>query len=223
MDKINCVKINDFEIKPVKQESKKHKWKGQHIFPKREFFNIALLSKTGSGKTTVIYNLIKEYLDRHTIVLVFSSTAAIDDTYKAIFDYLDKQGTTYLKKPHFKEKGTNLINDWLEEYSKLYDDEFEDDDSDETIPTPECSHIIGAPITSVQEQSQVNERKMNFIIILDDLSQDLRDYSIEKLLKKSRHYRTRVIISSQSLKDIKPNSHAQLYALCLFQDRKSVV
>lgn len=234
MEKINCVRINNFSIKPVITDTTERTWKGKDVFPKREFFNIALLSKTGSGKTTVIYNLIKKFRDRHTIVMVFASTIAIDKTYEEIFKYLDKKGNQYLKRPHFKVKSENLIDDWLKEYSKLYDDEFESDDEDEKDDNPEqtmpqsISHICGTPMPAynpeatpeeepeTQEEKEKKERKMNFIIVLDDLSQDLRDQSIETLLKKARHYRARVIISSQSLKDIRPNSHSQLYALCLF-------
>lgn len=82
-----------------------------------------------------------------------------------------------------------------------------------------CFWFNKKPTKKSKEKKKIEEerKKMNFIIILDDLTRDLRHNTIEAIVKKSRHYHARVILSSQSLKDLNPSAHTQIYALCLFK------
>jgi len=52
--------------------------------------------------------------------------------------------------------------------------------------------------------------------IFDDISSELRHKSISTLTKNSRHYRSKIIISSQSIVDLTPSVHAQVDATLLF-------
>ena len=220
--------INNFTIKPVKAPNKStENWHGKHIFPNRKFWNVALLSKTGSGKTTVIFNLIQKFIDKHTIFFLFSSTIKIDPTWQEIIKFIESKGNQYIAEPHFLHNGANYIDDFLHEYNKCYDDQYEPEVIPEVKQAPQPIYAPGFSFGSVpaikqqevkQSKAEKNkEKKMNFMIVLDDLSKDLRkSTTIEDLTKRCRHFHTRVIISSQSLNDINPSTHSQLYCLCLF-------
>lgn len=56
-----------------------------------------------------------------------------------------------------------------------------------------------------------------YILIFDDLSSELKTPSIIALLKKNRHYKLKVILSSQYLNDLKPESIKQMDYILLFK------
>ena len=60
-------------------------------------------------------------------------------------------------------------------------------------------------------------RSPEHIIILDDLSTELKNKSITALLKKNRHFKAKIIISSQYLNDLLPESRKQLDYFILFR------
>ncbi len=55
------------------------------------------------------------------------------------------------------------------------------------------------------------------IIILDDIADELNKTSVATLLKKNRHFKSKVIISSQWLNDIPPAALGQMSLVCLFR------
>lgn len=72
------IKINDFEIKPIINGLPKYKIKGDFIFDK-QYPSILILGKSGSGKTTILANLIPLIADKElTSIHIFSSTATRD-------------------------------------------------------------------------------------------------------------------------------------------------
>lgn len=208
-----AVKVNNLKIKPIVDTlNKKKKWRGSDIF-KREYFSIALLSKTASGKTTVIANLIEKFASKNTVVIVFSSTIGQDDTWKAILNRLDEREIGHISDTHFKQGGENQITEIL---NTIEEDDKEEPEEEEEKPElqPEYMRDNFTPEEEIERKKK--KIKFNYLWIFDDLSSDMRDKEVCRLVKKNRHYRSRVIISSQSLTDIKPECHAQLYALCLF-------
>jgi hypothetical protein len=55
-----------------------------------------------------------------------------------------------------------------------------------------------------------------YVIIFDNLSSDLKDPNVSHILKKNRHLKTKIIISSQYILDIAPISRRQIYVNMLF-------
>ena len=232
-------KINNFKIKPIVSNIISDKpWNGKDVFPGRQYFNLALLSHTGSGKTTVIYNLVKKFRDPHTVFMIFSSTYQLDPTYTEMIKWINSKKNELLVHDHFLQ-GTgsdkiNLIEQFMEEYKNMLDEDGNSEPEEkkgDLQPNPSTNlallkyfaskgiNLDKATETPKKTKADLRKKlqKLNFIIIIDDLSKDLRKgNTIETLLKKSRHYHARVFISSQTLSDIAPSSHAQLYALCLF-------
>ena len=56
-----------------------------------------------------------------------------------------------------------------------------------------------------------------YIIIFDDLSSELKSQSLLTLLKKNRHFKTKLIISSQWVHDLLPESRKQLDLFMIFK------
>ena len=56
-----------------------------------------------------------------------------------------------------------------------------------------------------------------YIIVLDDLSSELKSSSLLGLLKWNRHYKSKVIISSQWLHDLLPESRKQIDLFLIFK------
>ena len=55
------------------------------------------------------------------------------------------------------------------------------------------------------------------MIVLDDLSNELKSKSLLTLLKKNGHYRSKIIISSQWLHDLLPESRKQIALFMVFK------
>jgi hypothetical protein len=71
------------------------------------------------------------------------------------------------------------------------------------------------------EEEPIRKRKpkkisQRFIIVLDDLSSTLRNPSVDKLLKTNRHWKSKVIISSQNYQDLNVPARIQLDYCLLF-------
>ena len=56
-----------------------------------------------------------------------------------------------------------------------------------------------------------------YMIVLDDLSNELKSKSLLTLLKKNRHYKSKIIISSQWLHDLLPESRKQIDLFMIFK------
>jgi hypothetical protein len=80
-----------------------------------------------------------------------------------------------------------------------------------TVEQPKFDHKR----TSIQPKSKYQEPE--WIVIFDDMSHALKSPSIASLLKKNRHYKMKVVISSQYLHDLKPESFKQMDYLLLFK------
>src|SRR6185437_11733738 len=58
-----------------------------------------------------------------------------------------------------------------------------------------------------------------YIIIFDDLSSELKSRSLLSLLKFNRHFKSKLIISSQWLHDLLPESRKQIDLFLIFKKR----
>ncbi|EGG18912.1 hypothetical protein DFA_02651 [Cavenderia fasciculata] len=63
------------------------------------------------------------------------------------------------------------------------------------------ANVLEAFIQSLQVKPKENKVAPDYLIIFDDLSNELKDQSITKLMKIQRHFSTKIIISTQSWKD----------------------
>lgn len=67
---------------------------GKELFPE-PYANIFLCARKKSGKTTVLYNILKHCTDKRTKVICFASTVYKDKQWLRIADHLRKQGVEF--------------------------------------------------------------------------------------------------------------------------------
>ena len=83
--------INDIKIRPVVHLAlEPTEILGYDYFPAL-YSNIYICSKRRSGKTTLIYNILKHCTSNKTNVVIFCSTVHRDSTYKLILEMLAKK------------------------------------------------------------------------------------------------------------------------------------
>ena len=215
MSDLQLKKINDIAVKPIIQ-NKLHKDDvlGYDYFPTL-YSNIYICSKRKSGKTTLIYNILKHCTDKKTNVVFFCSTIHRDATYKKILEMLEKKGVNTIVYDHFIDGKENVLTTMLNEMNN-------DLEAKETTKKPKGNELVGWGYfdkEEVEEKKEIKEKKpkklgCEYIFIFDDLGSDLRNASITQLCKVSRHYKAKLIFSSQYLHDMS-NSAIKNLDVCL--------
>jgi len=202
------------------------------------YSTIYLVARKNTGKTTVINALLEECAGPSTTVIVFCSTLYNDPSWQAIKQGLKSRGIkfkgyTSLTSPD----GENRLKKWMVE--QVPDGLESDDDSDndesaadsadatEPVPAPRTSNVhllleSKAPAPGAETKKVPRKRKSKFqepnaIIVFDDLSDELKSPVVPAFIKKHRHFKTKVIISSQNLKDIKPEVRRNIDIWLLFR------
>ena len=193
-------KINDVKVRPVplKDQTGLGKFKGSKLF-KEPYGNIAIFGRKKSGKSSVVFKILKECAGKNTTVILFVSTIKVDDNYKAIRQWLKDHNIACISYSSTEgDSGENHLGDLITHMQKS-DDSFSSDDEKDTKETKEK---VMTPA---------------YIIVMDDLSEtELRSKPVYTLLKHNRHFKSRVIISSQDVKDITPKSMKQIQTFLLY-------
>ena len=97
-----------------------------------------------------------------------------------------------------------------------YSDEEDDGEFTQAVPTKSEQRMFSnRNNTSLQPKERFQSPE--YIIILDDISHELKMPSVSSLLKKNRHYKLKVIISSQYIKDLKPEALKQMDYFLMFK------
>jgi hypothetical protein len=208
--------INDVKVKPIKTVQVGGKFKGSKLFSE-PYGNIAIYGRKKSGKSSCIFKIIQECAGRNTTVILFVSTIKVDPSYKAIKAWLKERGISCISFSSTEgDSRENHLADLISHMQKNEDDSDADDDEPHINADDEKSKPSRAP------------KAPEYLIILDDLSEaELRSKPVYTLLKHNRHFKSKVIISSQDVKDITPKSLKQIQTFILFpnldEDRLSFV
>jgi hypothetical protein len=206
---ITIKKINDTKIKKVKlKNDDSHKpIKGYDLFPEI-YSNIFICSKKKSGKTTVLYNIIKKCSNKHTKIIIFCSTVHKDATYKTILNYLENKDIQYATYTSLNEDGIDRLDELVQ--TLQHGEEFPEEKA--------YVNILDPPSEEEEEKERPSKyRTPEYMIILDDLSTELKNKSLVSLLKKNRHFKSKIIISSQYWNDLLPESRKQLDYILMFK------
>ncbi len=108
-------KINDIAVKPIIQSKlAKEEILGYSYFPTL-YSNIYIGSKSKSGKTTLIYNILKYCTDKKTKVFFFCSPIQRDATFKKILEMLEKKGVNVITYDHIIDGNENILHTMLNE------------------------------------------------------------------------------------------------------------
>jgi len=196
--------INKITIKPVVHLAlESHEILGYDYFPTL-YSNIYICSRRRSGKTTLIYNILKHCTSKRTNVVFFCSTIHRDSTYKLILEMLEKKKVNVMTYDHFLNGKENILNGIIEELNN----DLETKEEEERIKLDNSEQPkLKAVLFPVEESKERKERKPKklapeYIFVFDDLGNDLRHPAITQLFKTSRHYKAKVIVSSQYIHDL---------------------
>jgi len=209
-------KINDKKVKPLKiNQPNPEDIKGGELFPEK-YFTVYMVAPPRSGKTTTIFNILKNIMDKRTSFYGFVGTHNCDPSYEIIKTYFDKKDINYEFYYDIKEKG--LRKHYLADLIKQFKEEEKNDKKKVETIYYETSIFgnddeIKIKTTQYKPKKQVPER----VILFDDMSVDLRDQYVNKIIKEFRHYKCVVIISSQTLFDVLPSSRESLNYFLLFK------
>lgn len=201
--------INNEKVKPIKlPKVDNDSIKGYNIIPDL-YCNIFLCAKKRSGKTNVIFKILKDCTNKLTKVIIFASTIHKDANYGEIIKWMNRKKMDYELHTSVFEDGKNILSKILSEMGNPDDDEkeekpklkyimFDDSDEDEYIYKPKKI----AP---------------EYLFIFDDVSTDLKNPIINNLLKTNRHYKSKVILSSQYPNDLMPEARKQIDIWIIFK------
>lgn len=206
-------KINDVTIKPIPMigGGDTRPVKGAQLFPEL-YANIFLCAKKNSGKSSVIYKIINDCSGRDTKILAFVSTVFKDNAWLQIAALCKKRGLYFEPHTSLKDDGVDRLDTFLKEQAQP--EEPEEDEEDE-----KRKNLL--LLDSDSDDDEPKKRKEKFIapewiIVLDDLSTELKAKSLVSLLKKNRHLKAKVIVSSQFLHDLAPESRKQIDTWLVF-------
>ena len=205
-------KVNNIVVRPIKTEKKDERpVKGSELF-NMLYANIYVNAKKRSGKTTTIFRIIKECVNKDTIVVVFCSTYLKDDNWIAIREYLDNHEIPNLFYHSIFDGKTNILKEFIEDEERFVEqmpDEEEEKDN----------FVLG--FNETDDEIRIKKRKSKYatpkyFIIFDDLSDEIKNASIAMMVKKHRHILTKCLFSSQYVLDLNPQSRRQMDYLILF-------
>lgn len=190
--------INDIKVKKIVDKDKIDQInKCEEIYGKDTKFPVHYINaKRGSGKTSSFLQIIKNCCVKNykfpylsTQIRFFSPTTKNDLTMQAILKKIDKYNMMY---DIFEEFDDNMLSEMYQQ-----DTEF-----------------------IIEHQDKLDKQKYIypvFILVFDDISQLLRSKSLETILKKSRHNRYLIIISTQHSVDLPPGSRYNITHLSLYK------
>lgn len=226
-------KINDVKVRPpqlLTQNKDTRPVKGADMFPE-VYSNIFICSKKKSGKSVCIFNILKKCIGKDTTVIIFCSSLYKDPVYKSIMKMLENNGINFIGYTSMyddcsvsadtkRKKKSNHLEDLVECLKKKAEDDYrKENEEDEEEEKPLCVFDNDEE----DEPKQKKKRKSKYVepeylIIFDDLSNEIKSPTLTTLLKNHRHYKTKIIISSQYYLDLLPASRTQLDYLLIFQN-----
>lgn len=217
---IKIQRINNSVVKPLKFVKPKddRPIKGFETVPLLMAI-IFICAHKNSGKTWVVNDIINKCSTKDTTVIAFVSTLYKDDAWIAIRKNLKKKGIDFIGHTSIVDDDTkqNHLIEFMKENRQPDDDE---EDENEIIQKPKDLNDILFPIHEDEDTITFRKSKYQapkFILIFDDLSDELRKPYLQKFLKEHRHYSTKVIISSQYCKDLPPMALQQTDFWLLFK------
>jgi hypothetical protein len=201
---ITLRKINNEIVKPLNiPRIDKEKIKGCNLFD-IIYSNIFILAKKNSGKTTAIYKILKDCINKNSIIYIFCSTVHKDVSYDKIMEMLDKK-----KVKHFEF--TSIIEDKINHLEQIMNNL-------QQQPEEEQTKINYIRCDESEEEYEYKPKKIapEHIFLFDDLSNQISNKFVNVLLKKNRHFKSKTIISSQYLHDLKPEAIINLDYMLMF-------
>ena len=201
-----------------------------------EFFTASLYAKRRSGKTYLIWKLLKALTKKHSEVHIFAPTVNLDKTWGEITNWLDSKGINYTTYTDLNDDdGNDIISGLLDEWAipaEPEEEESSEEDEDELEkpwrgfrPNELESFSQYNETLKLQKTKKKTKKKKkkkpppppDRWVIIDDNSEHLKRRSIHKLFYNGRHYRAKVLTSCHDIKKQSPDMIANSVYSFLFK------
>jgi len=214
-------KINNIKVKRVISNKIENDKIGGYDMFKEPYCNIFLVSRKKSGKTNLIYNILKKCANKKTHVWVFSPTVQKDETWKETIEMLKKKGCPIDKFVHFIDENdnSNIIDAIINEMIAEAEEESEESEDEKSNSKCNIGCVFENEEKKEKEKKEYKPKKiypMN-IFVVDDLGSDLRNKCIQQLLLKNRHFLSKTVISAHSTQNITPMARANIDICIIFK------
>jgi hypothetical protein len=168
-----------------------------------------LCAKRKSGKTSVLAEILDKTSNKHTVFWIFCPTTNIDDSWKAILKSLTDKGAQVNVFDSIMDGKTNQL-------SKIIDTLAKGDEHDEKQIKPVRKLISDETrIEQIRPEKKPKKLSPEHIFVMDDLSHELKNPALYKLLKNGRHLKAAVYLSFQYPNDLLPQGWKNCeYAIC---------
>jgi hypothetical protein len=198
-----------------------------------------------SGKTSALFKIIKECAGKKTKIIVFCSTCYKDKNWIQIRKYFAKKKIDIEVFTSIYEDGqdqlANLVEELKQEAKEQEEAETERKEGkgdlqaeneiercDDILERLQRMHLYATGQATREDLEEENVPKKKggkkskyqspeYIIVFDDLSSELKSRSLLSLLKFNRHFKSKLIISSQWLHDLLPESRKQIDLFLIFK------
>ena len=222
-----AVRINNIDVKkvPLLHKEDDRPVKGSELFPEI-YSNIFLCAKKKSGKTSAIYKIIKESVGRDTRIIAFVSTLYKDDNWKTIKKWCSLKGLEFEGHTSINEDGVDILDELVNRLQIEAKEAEEQAELNSRVSALEKKVGIKNLVSTMDDsdddedekpKKKEKKRAPEYIIILDDLSNELKSRSLVTLLKKNRHFHAKIILSSQYLNDVLPEGRKQMDYFLVFR------
>ncbi len=220
-------KINNVIVKPPKiltDNSDKRPVRGANLFSD-PYSNVFVCARKKSGKSVVIHNILKECVGRDTTVIFFVSTLYKDPVYKNMLTMCEKNNINYIGYTSLKEDGVDHLQDLVDSFKAAAEKKHEEEQKEIQDGGKKKKKQKGLGLFQDDpddDEKEVKPRKLKYlapeyIFIFDDLSNETKSKSLVTLLKNNRHWKLRIILSSQYYNDLLPESRKQIDIFIIFK------
>lgn len=216
---IQIRKINKEKVKPIPILVDSRPVKGGNLSPD-PYMNVFLLAPTNSGKTCCLFHILKKIIGPKTNIIAFVSTQNMDESWNHIENYFEKEKIPIIIHDEIEENGVNHLDELIEYWKasrKKKNEEKEEINSVDLIK--QLNHIHNVEDSESEDekiQKKVNYRYPENILVFDDMGDYLRDHKLNNFLKRSRHYKVKVLISGHDWTDLCPAARKQMKQFLIF-------
>ena len=204
--------INKVKVKPlILEQPDLRPVQGGDLFPTL-YSNIAIVSRKKSGKTHLIGNILDHCAGRSTSVIIICPTVRVDLSYKTILQSLKKRKINTLVYDDLLQDGVSVLDELIETLQQP-DAQPEIKKQEKTL----ADSMFGTNKVRLPRKKVSRLKSHDFIIIIDDSSHNLRDPSVSRLVKVSRHFHVKLILSTQNTTDISPSSWRNIDSVIIFK------
>jgi hypothetical protein len=171
-----------------------------------------LCAKRKSGKTSTLAEILDKTSTSSTVFWVFCPTTNIDDSWKSILKNLEAKGCQVNVFDSIMDGKRNQLNEIIDDLAKGSENE----PQKQVKPMKKliCDGVIDVDTTT---KTTRKSRKISpeHIFVMDDLSHELKNPALYKLLKNGRHLKAAVYLSFQYPNDLLPQGWKNCeYAIC---------